>query len=326
MNATNGFSIFCLIAMTTACSSIKSISNPDPENLDGLVYYMPSKDFFVTVTTGADNKPEKVEIKESLAYADTSQRFVLHHQNNLLGKNELSVGLGVNGLLQTTKSTTTSGVSEAFQNLATSAAYIYSIAPTTQCTKGTHTTIVAPSAANTPFDFCDINITLIPRSNVPQTGSKKFVANSSKKEESGVFYRQNIPYQLTTSSNDKSINITQLVSSPSASPIYFMPVSGTVFSNNMANFAFTDGVPTTYEQTTEGELIALAKLPADVIGAYFGAVGKVFDSFSSNDKKEATALTDEYNLAVEKQKFKLCMNALKSGKTTAELNDLGCES
>jgi hypothetical protein len=35
--------------------------------------------------------------------------------------------------------------------------------------------------------------------------------------------------------------------------------------------------------------LAFFKLPAVLIGAYFEAVGKVFDCFKANDSKEATA-------------------------------------
>lgn len=123
---------------------------------------------------------------------------------------------------------------------------------------------------------------------------------------------------------DNTIVLTKILASPSASPVYFLPISKTFFSNNSAELGFSDGIPSKYDQMTEGEAVALAKLPADIIGAYFEAVGKIFTAFSTSDKNETTALADEYKLELEKNKFKLCMNALKAKKTAEELETLGC--
>ena len=59
-------------------------------------------------------------------------------------------------------------------------------------------------------------------------------------------------------------------------------------------------------------LVSLLNLPADVIGAYFSAVGQVFDSFKSNDTKEATALSESLDLELTKQKYEACIAAIEA--------------
>ena len=42
--------IVCMAAFLASCSSVQSIKDPGPKDLDGLVYYLPMKDVILTVT------------------------------------------------------------------------------------------------------------------------------------------------------------------------------------------------------------------------------------------------------------------------------------
>lgn len=316
--------IFIPLLLQLSCSSVKSIKQPEEKDMDGLIYYMPKKDILVVVNVAEKGEGEgkvievdRIDISETAAYPDLSEKFVLKHQNNLLGKNELNVGVGLNGLLQSTKSITTSSVNQAFINLAETLGYLAPLGAAPVCSIGEHSFIYHPDNANPP-KACGMPVKIERLSVSDGQGTGK---NKGEKV-SGVFYKQNIPYQVTVTGG--AISKSAIVFSPSGSPTYFMPVSGTFFSDNKADFGFVDGIPNKYDQTTDGELVALFKLPADIIGAYFGAVGRIFDSFKTADQKKAEALTQEVQLALREQKVKNCMAAIKTGNQP-DIESLGCE-
>ena len=324
MKMRNILTIPLMAILTISCSSIESISHPKQESLDGLVYYMPKKDFLVTLTLDDKSKVTNIEISETVAYADISKRYVLRHKNNLLGKNELKVGVSTSGLIQSATSTTTSQVNEALVNLVDSVGQIRGLSVAATCSAGTHSKIIHTSdVTNKSMSICGMPITISSSVISNQAGSLKDKVEINSESSSGIFYRQNIPYEITVSSTERTQ--AAIVFSPSESPTYFMPISRTFFSDNKADFTFIDGVPSKYDQSADGELIALFKLPADVIGAYFGAIGKVFDAFKASDEKEAAAIKQEIALAIQDQKFKSCMAAIKAKKTDDELEELGCE-
>ena len=145
--------------------------------------------------------------------------------------------------------------------------------------------------------------------------------DSESKSVSGIYYRQNEPYEVTVSG--RGTNISSIIFSPNQSNTYFLPVSRTFFADNDADFTFEDGVPKQYKQETDSELLALFKLPADVFGAYFTAVGQVFSSFKSNDSNESAALTESIKLELERVKFEACLAAIEA-EEVEKIKELGC--
>lgn len=314
------------LAFTTlglaSCSSIKTVESPSSKDTDGLTYFMPKKDFIVTVTI-KDKKADKVALGTTASYPDLSKQYLLRHGGNAFGKNTLDVGISESGLLTSTKSTTQSNVTDAFKNLATSLGQIKtfgfqeSLESSAACTtNGDHTFVFKASGS---YKACDISIVIAKQ--VDDSGIASHSKDGST-EHSGIFYRQNIPYLATASGG--GLNVAAIVFSPSESKAHFLPVSRTFFSNNQADFGFVDGVPTKYKQETEGEAVALLKLPADILGAYFGAIGSVFDSFKSNDTKEAAALADSLRLELAKKKYDACIAAIKANDDQ-KIKELACQ-
>lgn len=304
-----------------SCSSIKTVEGPSTGNTDGLTYYMPKKDFIVTVTI-KDKKAEKIVLGSTASYPDLSKQYLLRHGGNAFGKNTLDVGVSESGLLSSTKSTTQSSVTDAFKNLATSLGQTKALGvkeseTDTSCTtNGDHSFVYKASGTYVP---CGIKIDIKKQADdagIP-THSKK-----EKSEYSGIFYRQNVPYLVTASSG--GLNVASIVFSPSESKTHFLPVSRTFFSNNQADFGFVDGVPTKYKQETEGEAVALLKIPADIIGAYFSAIGSVFDAFKTNDTKEAAALAESLKLELTKKKYEACIAAIKENDDS-KIKELACQ-
>lgn len=305
-----------------SCSSIKTVQSPSTNDTDGLTYFMPKKDFFVIVTI-KDKKVEKVVLGSTAAYPDLSKQYLLRHGGNAFGKNTLDVGVSESGLLTSTKSTTQSNVTDAFKNLATSFGQIQALgvdvkleSDTTCTTDGDHSFVYNASGS---YKACGMNIKIEEQADDIDIASH---SKEEKTEHSGIFYRQNIPYLVTASGS--GLNVASIVFSPSGSKTHFLPVSRTFFSNNQADFSFVDGVPTKYKQETEGEAVALLKLPADILGAYFSSIGSVFESFKSNDTREAAAFTEALKLELAKKKYDACIAAIKANDD-AKIKELACQ-
>lgn len=306
-----------------ACSSVSSIEKPDEDKVDGLTYYMPKRDFVVTVVVKGGNI-ESVSLGVTPAYADMSKQYVLSHRSSVVGKNTLDVSVTDKGLLATSKSTTVSSLSEAFKSLAASYGRLDKVlaadaVPADKaCTKdGDHVfTYSVLSSSESP---CGLDVT------IEKLGSADNVIGHKKTKNmpySGFFYRQNEPYKISVAGD--GLNFSSIVFSPSESKTFFLPVSKTLFANNEAEFVFNDGVPEKYKQDVDGEAVAFLKLPADVIGAYFGAVGSVFDSFKSNDQKESEAINASLSLEIAKKKYAACLEALNAGDKTL-VESLNCK-
>ena len=120
--------VLLIAILLFACSSIKSIEIPDTKVKDysdhGLMYFMPKKDFLVTITVDKEKKISKVTLETTASYPDLSKQFVLRYSRNYIGKNTLDVGTTTQGLLTSTKSTTLSNVVDVLKNLATTAGMV----------------------------------------------------------------------------------------------------------------------------------------------------------------------------------------------------------
>ncbi len=304
-----------VLSILGGCSSVSSIRDPLDGRNDGLVYYMPKKDFLITIVK-ADEKITTVSLTTTAAYPDMSRSYVLNHGGNLFGKNTLKVGVDINGLLKSSKSTTVSGVTDALRNLGESLGTLHGfradpadLARQDTCGNGTHTFIYRSSDEAKRSSPCGLDVTITKLENTKSLPTSK----PDRMSHSGIFYRQAEPYLITAIG---SINTSAVAYSPSDSPVYFLPVSRTFFSNNEADFEFTEGMPTKYNQETEGELIALFKLPATVISAYFTATGTIFDSFKNRDLNEADTLVASVKLELAKKKYEACLAAINAGDDT----------
>ena len=322
---TKRFIVILSAIVLASCSSIKSIDSPksNSDSLNGLTYFMPKKDFLVTFSV-KDKKIIKVAIGVTPSYPDRSKQYILSHGANVFGRNTLDVGVNEAGLLTSTKSTTISNVTDAFKNLATSVGQwetfntlkMAGISDLPCTTDGDHIFVYQKAGS---YQKCGMRIDI---NKLEDQISIKAHNKKEDKKYSGIFYRQNIPYLITVSGN--GLNVASVVFSPSESETHFLPISRTFFSNNEADFALIDGIPTKYKQETEGEVVALFKLPADIIGAYFSAIGSVFDSFKSNNQKEALALAESLKLELEKKKYDSCISAIKAGDDEL-IKELGCQ-
>lgn len=313
-----------LVALISACSGVKSIPGPDQEHLDGLIYYMPMRDLIVTIDIGEEDTLNTVTIGTSTAYADRSMKYSLSFQKALLADNDINIGTSSAGLLKSATSETTSQVSEIFKGLGSLVGTVQpmTLAPAPQkCTKGSHVFVYKfPVVIDPNAPPCGVKITVQRYDNTAIDASSKRVGDN-KNGNSGIFYKQEISYLV--SANAGGWSASKIVTSPSESPVYFLPISKTLFSSSKADFTFDDGVPTKFAQKSDSELVSLFSIPATIIGAYFEAIGNVFTSFKANDNKQVAALQSELALEIQKRKTKECMAAAKEGRAD-DIEKLGC--
>jgi hypothetical protein len=328
----------CIALMLSACSSISSYKGATAKDGDGLVYYLPKKDFVVTVTRGND-KFTGITIDTTLAYADLARAYVMQFGTNPFGKNRLDISIGPTGLLSSSKSTTTPGVTEALAGLGKLGGMLKAksgaqkdagpevVIPSLgiQCDAATtHTFVFDVGDLNKDgaMTICDKQFTVtVERLWDQKNVSKVSSAAADASAYAGVFYRQHRPYLLRV--EGQGLNQAAIVASPSESGELFLPAARTLFSKNDADFGFVDGIPTKYVQEVEGELVALFQLPATVLNAYFEAIGGLFARFSTNDKAQAAALADSTKLQLAKQRYDLCLAAINA-KDDKLVGDLKC--
>ncbi len=302
-----------VILLLSACSTTTSTA-VRMNGVDGLTYYMPKKDFIVTVTMageGTELHVSDVVLEATSAYADRSQQYVLQHNLNLLSDSKLDVTVDPSGLLKTTNSTTTTQVQATLEGIAASAGY-GSFAPnpddrslTDNCTKaGVYVFLfdplnLFPEGKHLEKDAkCGLTIEFI-KLDKGKTKGKELNKNKNEKH-SGVFYRQEMPYKLRAFTSDGTINKEKIIFSPSESKTMFLPLSRSFFATSNATLTFEHGIPVGYIQDDKSELVGAVSIPAQVIDAYFAAAGKLFSAFSTKNTNETALIEQETSLALAK--------------------------
>ncbi|HZQ62325.1 MAG TPA: hypothetical protein VFC24_13300, partial [Casimicrobiaceae bacterium] len=268
---------------------------------------------------------------ESPAYPDLRRKYLLTYVTNPVGKNIMKIGVNTNGLLTSAGAKSEAGISDALKNLATTAGTFSALGTpglrerrrrlTAECPKGDSVYVVP--AQRTARALCDdLFVTVLPLAR-GASGRKTGIdsqASSAKQAGAGIYYRQAQPYMVTVSGTH---DFAQILFSPSGAPTHFLPVTRSLFGTGNADMTFTDGMPTKYDLDADGELIALLKLPADVIGAYFAAMGAVFDAFKKNGENETSALQAQLKAEFARQKYERCLAAIRASDTAA-ISALGC--
>jgi len=340
-----------LLAMG-GCSSITSTVVKDPASADpGLVYYLPRKDIAVTVTVtaaGAADKPatKSITLGATPAYADLGEAYLLEYGRGLVAKNQLDVSVGTGGLLASAKSTSTSQLQQVFDAVSgigpkktiiaqpkndCSAIgehkYVIGIPDDLkECTGNSKAAIVPAGLAPQCATICkDVNVTV---TRMWPSGAKgaqiKVKDPQSTWGRSGVYYRQSKPYLVHIDDAGLGVSAMGIVESPSESNALFLPISRTLIADNVATLTFSEGMPSRYEQDTDSEAVALLKLPAQILKAYFEAVGGMLSAIKDNKTAEADKVGAELKLELAKNQFQVCLAALQAKKTTDELKALGC--
>lgn len=326
--------VMAMAIVITSCASYTSTYNAKgAKKLDGVAYFMPKRDFFVTLKV-AQSKDKKstvrtIDIVEGVNYADQSEEYILQYRRNLLGKNELDLSVTEQGLLQSSKAITTSAATQAFKNLASSLGQLGFLAggagPTPALCSDfkTYAFRIEPtgqSVTDACPGFCDLKCSLETTAGKTEdrTNGRRDKVGGRFKGHHGIFYRQAIPYvlQVTDAIDTQKTGVpaaepvAKVVASPTKASERFVPISRTLFANNSATITLDDGILTGVKQDADGELVALFKLPADVIEAYFTAIGSAFTSRNTALTNEKTYLETIRLLEEQRKKTDACLEAL----------------
>jgi len=327
----NKVTVVLLVIFLSACTNTTSTLVKN-EGVDGLTYFMPNKDFIVTITmTEPDGKvPSKVSdvvFSTTSAYADRSKQYVIQHGVNWLNDNKLAVTVSESGLLKTSTSTSKTKVTEVFEGIATTAGYGVLKQTEPSCNNGGNYVFIYQPDIKPPVN-CGVTIDI---SQLPKTTDT--IKSHSKKPDSsysGVFYRQEEAYKIKATTADGSINKEAIIYSPSGSEVLFLPISRSLFGDSEATLTFKDGMPTGYIQDDKSEIVGALAIPAKVIGAYFNAVGELFSAFSTKNTNESALIKSESELEIEKRNSQRDLELLKIESDykfkLAELKAQACKS
>lgn len=145
-------------------------------------------------------------------------------------------------------------------------------------------------------------------------------ASMGSGNHAGLYYRESLPYRVYVVQSDAVNNHRDfLVFSPNEAPTAFLPQARTLFADNNATFTFKDGMPQSFDQSADGELVALAKLPADILEAYFTAIGSAFSNRKTDIDNEKDYLDALNQLAVTQIKRAKCQDAIDQQKSRDDI-------
>lgn len=314
------FAPIFLCAVGTSLSGCAGLQSTKVENgsvIEGVAYHMPMRYFILTVER-ASGASVKAEWAVSDIYPDASQQYALRFNPHLIGKTEVSIEVNSSGLLGSAK-TKVSDSAAALATVTRIPGFKSKGAQQSRTCTATGTEVFVYDAAieATVCDDVQIAIAKLPS---PKIDSSKKVADfrdagTAGSLQSGVFYKQERPYLVEATT--QNITRSKIVLASNDSPVVFLPYGKTLFAANDGQITFSNGIPTSFTQSTDGEFVALLKIPATILSAYFTAVGNVFDAFSSREAYKQSNALERYKLSLAAYKLEKCKDAFEKKDTEA---------
>lgn len=327
----------CATVETTAVSS-KGLHEDASAALKsgGVLYWLPKRTIKVTVTI-AKQQADKVEASPGAAYPDFSRAFLLKQGANLLAEQKLKVVVNERGLLQSAAASSQPKIQEALQGLAGALAarqaakgadaravpacpdgeYAIQIQPETPLLNaGSSEITVEPS-------LCGYAIRLKRLFPADLAAPADGLSKLSLEGGNGFYARQELPYLVTAENKDKDGAKREfIVFSPSEAPVVFVPLATALFASTTTSFVLNDGSIKEFDQTKPGEAVALLTLPAQVIGAYFDAIGNLFTKRRTAASNEAEFLKAKADLSTVQLQSDLCAEAVRQAKSLDEVKSV----
>jgi len=124
----------------------------------------------------------------------------------------------------------------------------------------------------------------------------------------GLFYKQDLPYLVTVKHDNAQSQFVAL--SPNESKIFLAPITKTAFSDNISDITMANGVVLSLKENTDSELLALSKIPSDILGAYTNATGQIFSALGTVVTNQNTGQASELSLLKTKININNCQIAL----------------
>lgn len=318
--------LILMLVIQTGCVAAKTtVVEKNSKCADGgIVYYLPEKKVILSVTVDDNGKIITVDAQASdpIPAIHEEKEFCGSFHRNLFAENTADFQITPSGLLTVSDAESKSKVSDAFKAMATAAAAVTAPArrtdiPANNCAPGrTHTSIVDPVRdQDDPKKriLCGIQFEIEgPKETAPQRN-----APLDPGTYSGIFYRQEVPYTISTPlGND--VRFSKIVLAPNSSPIRYLPLDWNFFADSSATLRFTGGTPTQYKEKIGSEAVGLLSLPADVLDAYFTALGSMFT-------KIATAATNKTSADTTGAAHQAAMANAEIKRLLAEQQLLACQ-
>lgn len=331
-----------VVAVTAAsgCASVTSRSTAAGDQ-DGLVYRLPNRALKVSVTfekSGGGGLVKELQIAEGAYYPDPSPqaRYVARLHRGAIGKTDTTITVDSQGLLSGASSKYTASITDLAAaagsvvgtlahgfnedsagpcNIDASAQALVFL-PRLHATRdgwtGEVETIQSAACSNVRIEIRPlIDGTVLTdderriRDTGASTGPRGITAN-------GLWYRVNEPYVARVTAGNKSVSA--IVMLPDRSPRYFIGVHTGLFASGENKLTFASGTLTSVQRVTDSELIALFKLPAEILGSYADAIGNVFSSFQKIDKAERDTRWGEVSQQLALMKLSACRSAIDEGQ------------
>lgn len=337
-----------LAGVLAGCATIQTtVQDPRLPAGDGPVYWLPTKLIQVTLKR-EEKKADEISVGVGAAHPDYRRRFVLG-TDKAFGASHLAVTLNSRGLLGSINADSTNTLSDVLKNVAATLGSVRAVRSFFEaaqtCPDGEFTILIDPSpilADKKEFleeQLCDFQVVVEP--GFPHKPIRDAVLAESGEGNrpavgetyDGVFYRLDFPYKVLVTprpaeqagiephkAGARSPKTREFeVSSPAGSPAFFMPVKGALLASNVVKLTLSDGVLTASDENKENEIAAAISLPADLVGAYFAAVGKMFDSRKDAKVSQQAYLEALNNVTKESLKNQYCKEAITAGRPLVEI-------
>ncbi len=334
----------CLLAAALAgCAGIESAPVGGQDVVEGVAYHLPMR-FFQLKVTVADQKVTALDWSTSEAFADPARAFVLRYNAHLIGKTTVKVEVNSKGLLSTANTATTDSIAalgtvqpnKVQEKPSILPSKTEADAPVDRCPANGDYVFVFDKPEQTKIlcgQWIDVRIARAPAGaadNLPAAGaSSPAGAPATLARTPGIYYRINRAFlataQAPVSGSKASVGQSKLLLAPNDSPTVLLPFGRTVFAANDGDITLVDGVLQAYEQANDGELAAMLKFPASMLGAYFSAVGNVFNAFTERDTRALSVRQADLKNDILRFKLDRCLDALKKNDTAA-LQSLQCDA
>lgn len=313
-----------LIASVSDCVAVKTrVVEVEPtvvpsDDRDGIIYRLPLQGIVLTLTVTKGVRD--VSVEPTSVYPDMTRTYVAQYHRSYLTTNSIDLSVTNTGLLTGQIS---AQVSPLLGNIFD--AIVKAGGTTTMALGNTETdedellcqadgtyrwVIQVPQPASDPGTAsalkCGINVDAtalgFTSDKSRDENYKGLALNGTGREYEGIFYRQAIPYHITTmdgvtsNGNQKKTTIIRqsiqlLVTKDS--PIEFISLQRSFFAKNDFNLTFDNGSPTVYHHSIDSEWVGLLTAPAQLVKEYMAAVGAVFTA-----RKGAVANESEYYATV----------------------------
>ncbi|MBT0964231.1 hypothetical protein [Denitromonas iodatirespirans] len=327
----------CALAVG-ACSNVSSnriVSSSVGQH--GLVYYMPKRDFIVTIEV---EKPDKsierikaITLDVTDAYPDLEHAFVLKHHNSAINTHTSHYRVTTSGLLDGAASSDVKSnfgaagdaLGGLIGTITTKTVSVTDTTPKAPCTAGTHI-FTGEREEISKLGPCGLTLTITPLGHEADDAQAMAQKNLAVGSAEGIYYRQALPYRMQLSGvfGNQHVDKARIVFNPTGAPIQSLEVASGLFADSQSTWNFDNGSPKESKVVTNGEVVGVLVLPAKVIGAYFKAVGEVFSAFSATDSAEAKALGARTTLEMAKLKSEACIKAIEA-KDEDLIKDLECK-